>query len=130
MFGLLAMAVLPLPGAPAEENDTATIVNSGSTNRPGFRIAVARSGIAEMTSTPRGFAGRKGAPSGPTRRTLPQSLVEKFYSDLNAAKPLSALPAVHCAKSVSFGSTLAVAFGGEQTPDLSCGDGEIGRAHV
>ena len=53
---------------------------------------------------------------------LPHALVEAFYSDIEAAKPLDLLPAVHCAKSVSFGTTLTVVFG-KQTPDLSCGNG-------
>jgi len=54
---------------------------------------------------------------------LPLAVVERFHADLDAAEPLASLPAVHCAKSASFGSTLIVAFGGEQTPDLRCGDG-------
>lgn len=54
---------------------------------------------------------------------LPHALVEGFYADLRAAKRLDSLPAVHCAKSASFGSVLTVAWGQDQTPDLSCGDG-------
>jgi hypothetical protein len=65
----------------------------------------------------------KEAPPASIRRVLPHALVEAFYSDLKAAKPLASLPAVHCAKSVSFGSSMSVAFGQDQTPDLSCGDG-------
>ena len=33
-------------------------------------------------------------------------VVEAFYSDLEAAKPLDSLPVVHCAKSVSFDGVL------------------------
>jgi hypothetical protein len=54
---------------------------------------------------------------------LSNAAVERFHADLNAAKPLTSLAVVHCMKSVSFGSTLTIAFGGEQTPDLNCRDG-------
>jgi hypothetical protein len=105
-----------------EVGDSATIINSGSTNRPGFRIVVDRSGVAEFTSTPRG-SGAQPARRASTRQMLPHGLVQAFYADLQAANRLDSLPAVHCAKSASFGSILTVAFGQDQTPDLSCGDG-------
>jgi hypothetical protein len=120
IFVLLAVGLSQLEGAPPEEPDTATIVNSVSTNRPGFRIVVDRAGVAEFTSAPRRSGAQRAAS---TRQTLPHELVEAFYADLQAAKRLDSLPAVHCAKSVSFGSTVTVAFGQDQTPDLSCGDG-------
>ncbi|MGA2713342.1 MAG: hypothetical protein ABSG41_09555 [Bryobacteraceae bacterium] len=122
IVGLMAVEILRVSGVPAAEPDAATIIDSGSTNRPGFRIVVDQSGVAELTSTPRKF----GAPleqTKPIRRILPRAAVERFHADLKAAKPLASLPAVHCMKSVSFGSTVTVAFGGEQTPDLSCGNG-------
>jgi hypothetical protein len=72
---------------------------------------------------------RKQAHPGSVRLTLPRALVETFYSHIRAAEPLDSLPAVHCAKSVSFGSTLIVAIGKEQTPDLSCGDGGNAGMH-
>jgi hypothetical protein len=122
IVGLLAAGLSHLEGAPPEDGDAATIVNSGSTNRPGFRIVVNRSGVAELTSTPRRFSVRQTQPE-PVRLMLPRALVETFYSHLEAAIPLGLLPAVHCAKSASFGTTLSVAFGKEQTPDLSCADG-------
>ena len=124
VFGFMtATAILRPPGAPSAEQDVAaTIVNSGSTNRPGFRIVVNRSGVAEFTSAPREFVAQPNQ-STPILRTLPRSLVEALFSDLEAAKPLDSLPPVHCAKSVSLGTTLIVVFGEKQTPDLSCGDG-------
>jgi hypothetical protein len=120
---LLALMLIVGPrGTRSAERDAATIVNSGSTNRPGFRIAVDRSGAAEFTATPR----RRGVQADETRSvkiTIPPALTERFYADLKAASPFASLPATHCMKSVSFGSTLVIGFGGEQTPDLSCGDG-------
>ena len=122
IIGLMAAGVSYLVGAPSDDGDAATIINSGSTNRPGFRIVIDRSGIAELTPTRRRFGAGQTQPA-PIRRMLPHSLVESFYSDLNTAKPIVSLPPIHCVKSVSFGTTLTVAFGKEQTPDLSCGDG-------
>jgi hypothetical protein len=121
IIGLMAVEISRVPGALGASPDAATIIDSGSTNRPGFRIVVDQSGVAEFTATPR----RSVAPqeTKPFQRMLPHASVERFYADLNAAKPFASLPAVHCMKSVSFGSTLVVAFGGGQTPDLSCGDG-------
>jgi hypothetical protein len=94
--------------------DTAVIVNSGSTNRAGFRVEVDRSGAAVYTSTPR------GQPAERVRRNVPDELLRRFYADLEAAHPLSALPAERCAKSVSFGTTTIVELGSERTPDISC----------
>ena len=122
IVGLLAMASTRGTGEQGPEPDAATILDSGSTNRPGFRIVVAQSGLAELTSMPR-KSGEKPEPVEPLRRMLPAAVLNRFYGDLKTAKPLASLPAVHCMKSASFGSTLTVAFAGEQTPDLSCGDG-------
>jgi hypothetical protein len=106
----------------AGEPEAVTIVDSGSTNLPGFRIVVAPSGSAEMISGPR----RNGAPqeeTKPIRRIVPAATVKRLHADIEDASPLDSLPKVHCAKSASFGSTLRVASGKEETPDLSCGDG-------
>src|SRR5689334_15359332 len=89
------------------ESDTATIIDSGSTNRAGFHIDVKRSGLAEMIS---GESGK------PIQRHLPSSVTQRFYADLEAAKPISSLPVIHCMKSASFGSSLTIAIGNEQTP--------------
>ena len=97
----------------AAAESEAVIVNSGSTNRAGFRILVKHSGVAEMTS---------GAKS--LEHKLAPEAVQRFYADLKAAAPLAALPKVHCMKSASFGSSLSVELGPDKTPDLSCGDGD------
>ncbi|MGD0417889.1 MAG: hypothetical protein ABSA80_21220 [Terriglobales bacterium] len=122
IVGFMAAGASHLLGAPSEVGDSATIINSGATNRPGFRIVVDRSGAAEFTSVPRRSSAPPARPAS-IRQTLPHMLVETFYADLRAAKRLDSLPAVHCAKSASFGSILTVAFGQDKTPDLSCGDG-------
>ena len=118
MLRLLTIVVLlevGSMGVQGADPAVATIVDSGSTNRAGFRITVERSGAAEFTATRR----RSGIPDDqvkPIRQTLSEDTVRRLYADLEAAKPLSSLPAVHCAKSASFGSTLTVTVGKEETP--------------
>jgi|SRR5579863_1314941 hypothetical protein len=103
--------------------DVAVIVNSGSTNTAGFRIVVERSGNAEFTAGPP-RPNRPDEKPKQMRRKLPDPLVERLYSDLDAAKPLSSLPSQRCAKSASFGTKLTIEFGGQESPDLSCGPGD------
>jgi len=112
-FCLMILSALPLRAA-----GDAVIVNSGSTNTEGFRIVVEQSGKAVYTQTP-----RKSDPQVKSRSLdLPQALVKRLYSDLDAGKPLAELPGGHCMKSASFGSSLTIEFAGEKTPDLSCPD--------
>jgi len=119
---LMAVGMALLSEASPTKAENATIIDSGSTNRAGFRIEVGRSGVAEMTSVRRNV----DPPSKhikPLQQTLSVAIVQRFYADLRAAKPLRSLPEAHCMKSASFGSTLTVVLGNEQTPDLNCGDG-------
>ncbi len=60
IVGVLAAMAARLPGSPSD--DAATIVDSGSTNRSGFRIVVDQTGAAEMTMVPRGVR-RKTSPA-------------------------------------------------------------------
>jgi hypothetical protein len=117
---VVGMSLLSEPSPTKAEN--ALIIDSGSTNRAGFRIEVGQSGVAEMTPARRN-AGPPSEQTKPLQRTLSSAVVQRFYADLEAAKPLASLPEVHCMKSTSFGSALTVVLGNEQTPDLSCGDG-------
>jgi len=100
-----------------------TIVNSGSTNTAGFRIVVEQSGQAEYTAQPRSFPARQSGTPKPIGKTIPKSLAKTLYADVDAAKPLSSLPAPRCAKSASFGTRLTVQAGDDTSPDLNCGDG-------
>lgn len=123
-WGLKAMIAIAICGSGlpvAAEADSAVIVNSGSTNTAGFKIAVERSGNAEYAAMPRRPLPQAPEPS---RRPVPNELAKRLYADLEAAKPLSSLPRPRCAKSASFGSRLTIEFGGSETPDLSCGDGD------
>lgn len=109
-------------GAIAAETEAVAIVDSGSTNRAGFRISLDAAGAAEMTLVPRGRAA-VSENALPVRRAIPQALAERLRADLAEARPLAGLPAARCMKSASFGSSLSVEAGNERTPDLNCGDG-------
>src|SRR5271155_822560 len=100
-----------------------TIVNSGSTNTGGFQIVVENSGEAEYTSKPPRVRLQKDEAPKTTHKTLSKSLAERLYNDIKTARPLSALPPQHCMKSMSFGTRLTIQFGGDESPDLTCGDG-------
>jgi hypothetical protein len=121
---MLAMA--QAPAVPGAGQGAATIVDSGSTNRAGFRIVVQRSGSAELTLAPR-RAGADEPGKGPAKlpqptvRIVPRNEVKRLFADLDAARPFASLPEARCIRSVSFGSTRTVEYGGEPSPDLSCG---------
>lgn len=88
----------------------ATIEDTGSTNRPGLRVTFDHDGHATVEQR-----------NGETQHVkLREHLCDQFMRHLKEAGPLSALPARHCIKSVSFGSSLFVEANGEKSPDLSC----------
>jgi hypothetical protein len=120
---IAVMAVMVANSLASAADDAAIIVNSGSTNSDGYRIVVPKSGKAAYSSTSR----RSPAPSNTKTRKLPGSMITRFYADIDAAKPLSDLPAARCMKSASFGTTLTIEIGGQKTPDLSCGDHGDGK---
>lgn len=88
----------------------ATIRDTGSTNRPGLRVTFDGSGHATVEQ-------RNGEIQ---QIKLDEQLCNQFMRDLKDAAPLSTLPARHCAKSVSFGSSLFIEANGDKSPDLSC----------
>jgi hypothetical protein len=117
LVGAAGLGVLAASPAPT---DQAVILNSGSTNAAGFQITVPRSG--DLQFAPGSKKGRGGG-DPPAAKSLSASadLVQRFFTDLDAAQPLHSLPASHCAKSASFGTRLTVQYQGETSPDLSCG---------
>jgi hypothetical protein len=113
-----------LVASPADAG-SAVLVNSGSTNTPGFKIVVPRDGAAEYTAMPRAHSQSEGQHVlAPMKRKLPPALVHRLFSDLEAARPFSDLPRPTCMKSVSFGTRLTIQFNGDETPDLNCGAGQ------
>lgn len=109
--------------AMACQAQTIAIVNSGSTNTAGFDIVVQKSGEAEYTTHPRPVAIERSETPKKIHKTIPKTLAEQIYADVQTAQPLASLPPRHCVKSVSFGTRLIIEFDGQQSPDLSCGDG-------
>lgn len=88
----------------------AVVIDSGSTNRPGVTVTVDERGNATVEQRN----------SEPHSIKLSVPMCEQLMRDIKAAGTLSALPEKHCAKSVSFGSSLYVEFNGDRSPDLSC----------
>ena len=97
--------VARIPTAP----DEALIVNSGSTNRAGYRLRVYADGTTALQQA-----------DAAVRKQVPLGLVKRFFADLRAAGPLDKLPRAACMKSVSFGSSTQVAYRGKTSPDLTC----------
>lgn len=125
---LLAFGATQAWGAPPADTGSAVIVNSGSTNTPGFKIVVKRNGNAEYTPMPRAHPRPESQHAGaPEKRDLASALAHRLFSDLDAARPFSDLPRPRCMKSVSFGTRLTIQFQGDETPDLNCGAGESAR---
>ncbi len=101
---LLSMWVLPV-------HAQVKIIDSGSTNVPGMTMTLEKTGSRFMVEQ------RGGAKQA---ITMTKEMCDRFLSDLKAAEPLNVLPVRHCAKSVSFGTSIYVEQNGVRSPDLSC----------
>ncbi|MBV8751102.1 MAG: hypothetical protein JO103_15450 [Candidatus Eremiobacteraeota bacterium] len=98
--------------------DEALILDSGSSNRAGYRLRVYANGTTAL---------QQG--DTPIRKQIPPALVKRFFADLQAAGPLDQLKVAHCMKSASFGSTTQIGYRGVMSPDVSCpGTSPIARA--
>jgi len=116
MHPIILTAGLLLSLAPAlAAADSAVLLDSGSTNTAGFRIEVNRSGEAVYTPPPRRGRQPSEEQPKPRNRRIPSPLIKRFFADLDAQRPFSALPNRGCMKSVSFGTTLTVEYQGERT---------------
>jgi hypothetical protein len=100
-----APAYLRVPATGTE----ALIVNSGSTNRAGYRLRVYADGTTAL---------QQG--DVPIKKRIPAELVTRFFADLKAAGPLDRLQLPHCMKSTSFGSTTQIGYRGVMSGDVSC----------
>ena len=98
-------AYLRVPSVTGE----ALIVDSGSTNRAGYRLRVYADG---WTALQQGDVAVK--------KRVPTALVKRFFADLRAAGPLDRITVMRCMKSVSFGSSMQIGYLGKLSPDLSC----------
>lgn len=118
-LGTVAYARQPVPYLPVPR-DAAVILNTGSTNGPGYRIVLQRSGDAEYVH-------------GPQRAhvTIAAALASRFFTDATHAMPLGRLRVLMCMKSASFGSQTFVWWRGQRTSDISCpGDDYASRLYA
>lgn len=97
------------------------IINSGSTNTTGYHIWVSPSGDAWFVGGTADVSMLQTPPpdSVLSKGKVSKSIARKFYADIKAAEPLSKLPIHHRMKSVSFGTSVFVAYRGQTSPDLS-----------
>jgi hypothetical protein len=108
-----APAYLRVPTVPRE----ALIVNSGSTNRAGYRLRVGADG---WVSLQQGDPSTSSGQVVPLRKRVSSALVDRFFADLKAAGPLDELTSMRCMKSTSFGSATQIGYLGKMSPDVSC----------
>ena len=89
--------------------DEALIVNSGSTNRAGYRLRVYADGTTALQQA-----------DAAVRKHVSLALVKRFFADLDAAGALDKLRRASCMKSASFGTETVVVYRGKTSPDISC----------
>ncbi len=106
LFCALALATVA-PAAP--RFDGAAILNSGSTNTAGWRIALHANGSGTVS----------GEAAAPRAFSIPPVLAAKFLNDAHAARDARSAGRP-CMKSASFGTRLNVLWHGWISPDLSC----------
>lgn len=132
---LFVLAALAKQSSPAEQlkgadaSDSfrsALILDSGSTNTPGYRVTVYDSGRAEWSISGRKYTAACASGEG----KLPPKLTRRFFQELKSLMPLDKLPATHCMKSASFGTTLRVTYHGTVSPDLSCPRSDTGTSQL
>jgi hypothetical protein len=94
----------------------AVIRNSGSTNTSGYIIVIHADYTADVYS------------NGATQhKPVGAAQAKWLFEKLNAAQPLNVVGAGRCMKSASFGTYTTIRYGGQMTPDLSCGGGPEAR---
>lgn len=108
VFGCLANA------SAASARDGATILDSGSTNTPGYRIDVWSDGSATIVVQNRGVS--RGAPKS---FAVTNSVASRFFANLKAVRSGN-VAGEPCMKSASFGTTTRVTWHGWTSPDLDC----------
>jgi hypothetical protein len=111
----------------------AVIVNSGSTNAGGFRIEVTTDDhvtwhldAARSIQNPLGCATADGSV---VLTSLSGILaIRELFDNMGAPGSLADVHFDQCAKSVSFGTTTSLAYGGVTVPDTECGSATDTRA--
>jgi len=113
--GLTPAPAASAPARPPDDPADIVIVNSGSTNTPGYRIAIHPDASVDVRS------------NGTTvRKALDPALAAELRAKIASDGPLSALVSGHCMRSASFGSFTTLSYGGQTTGDLGCGASPMG----
>jgi hypothetical protein len=103
------------PTTPVVAGDLATIIQSGSTNSRGYSVVIHNDGSATSVflGTTNAMVEKREFPAGTVdTKTLGQLLAQ--------IGDVSKIPAGHCPKSASFGTTTKIEFAGKQSGDLQC----------
>jgi hypothetical protein len=106
-----------LPNEPALAPGDALIHNTGSTNFAGYAIVVHPDASAEVVVDG----------EGAQHKAVGAAQARWLFVKLREANPLDTMPIERCMKSASFGSSTFITYGGQETPDLSCGGGATAR---
>ena len=115
---LPAAAKTPPKAAPkATAMQTAVIENTGSTNTSGYKITVTSTGSKYHVASVSNNGNDHNSETG-NKEPLGQQ-VRQFFADLNAAMPLTSLPAGRGMRSASFGTRTFVTYQGQRSPDLT-----------
>jgi hypothetical protein len=105
-------------GKEQASGEIATIIQSPSTNTPGFKIVIHEDGSA--TEEVSQFRGPSNAQSQ-TRQYPPGSIdTNTLHRLLTTIGDVSKIPTGFCPKSVSFGTRTQIAYNGKVSGDLQC----------
>ena len=111
---LAALALLTLAAAPCRL-DGARIFDTGSTNAPGYTIAVRSDGTGWWRSTTRGSQNLTTAHTF----TIAQGIARRFLAAMSAGRA-NGVRGVPCMKSASFGHSVFALWHGWRSPDITC----------
>ncbi len=113
-FALLTMIVITARKLPIR------IVNSGSTNRPGYTILIESNHQVHYYVDPPKVPPNNGKNGTTGKATLSDKTIKNLYNYVKKCKPFKKLTVETCPKSVSFGYSLKLTYKGQTTPDLTC----------
>ena len=118
----LLLAVLPatakpkaMPKTPVLQ--TAVIENTGSTNTFGYTVTVSLTGNSYHVASVSNNGNIRNSETGNHENLRLE--VKRFFSDLDAAMPLTSLPTRHGMRSASFGTRTTITYKGQMSPDLT-----------
>lgn len=121
--GLLLAALPTLAKTPpkatpkAAAMQTAIIENTGSTNTSGYTITLTSTGTKYHVASVSNSGNDRNTETG-NREPLGHQ-VKQFFADLEAAMPLTGLPAGRGMRSASFGTRTFITYQGQRSPDLT-----------